>query len=72
MESLPDMRVKTGVMNHSRSRLNLSQLARAMDVSVRQIYPVKEDSRPINQRFIVGVTRAFPGRRPYELLYLEN
>ena len=67
------MMVKTRIFNLSRSRFhNLSQLAGAMGVSVSQVYRVKEGSRPINQRFIVGAARAFPRRRLGELFYLED
>ena len=49
---------------------NLSDLARAMGISVSQIYRVREGKRRVNQKFIVGAVKAFPGRRFDELFYL--
>ena len=49
---------------------SLSDLARAMEISVSQIYRVREGKRSINQKFIIGAVKAFPGRRFEELFYL--
>ena len=49
---------------------NLSQLAHAMEISVSQIYRVREGKRHINERFIVGAIKAFPNRKLEELFYL--
>jgi len=49
---------------------NLSELAKAMDISVSQVYRVREGKRHINQKFIVGAVRAFPDYRLDELFYL--
>ncbi len=49
---------------------NLSELAGAMGISVSQVYRVKEGKRYINQKFIVGAVKAFPGRRLDDLFYL--
>ncbi len=49
---------------------NLSELAMAMGISVSQIYRVREGKRHINQKFIVGAIKAFPGHRLEELFYL--
>jgi len=49
---------------------NLSELARAMGISGSQIYRVREGKRHINQKFIVGAVRAFPGRKLEDLFYL--
>ena len=50
---------------------NLSDLAKAMNVSVSQIYRVREGKRSINQKFIVGAKKAFPERRLDDLFYLS-
>lgn len=55
---------------HQESYKNLSELARAMGISVSQIYRVREGKRHINQKFIVGAIRAFPNYRLDELFYL--
>ena len=49
---------------------NLSELARAMGISESQIYRVREGKRKINQKFIVGAVKAFPGRKLEDLFYL--
>lgn len=49
---------------------NLSELAKAMGISVSQIYRVREGTRHINQKFIVGAIRAFPDHNLDDLFYL--
>ena len=49
---------------------SLSQLAHAMEISVSQIYRVREGKRHINERFIIGAIKAFPNRKLEELFYL--
>lgn len=67
------MRLKTRIfeLNHGYYR-NLSELARAMGISVSQIYRVQEGKRNINQKFIVGAMRAFPGYKFDDLFYLDS
>lgn len=50
---------------------NLSELAEAMGLSVSQVYRVREGKRGINEKFIIGAKRAFPGRRLDDLFYLQ-
>ena len=67
------MIVKTRVFElGSRDYRNLSELARAMGISVSQIYRVREGKRSINQKFIIGAMRAFPDYRLDDLFYLEG
>jgi len=42
-----------------------------MELSVSQVYRVREGKRSINQKFIVGAKRAFPHHRLDELFYLD-
>ena len=49
---------------------SLSELAQAMGISVSQIYRVRKGKRSINQKFITGAAKAFPGRKLEELFYL--
>ncbi len=49
---------------------NLSELAYAMEISVSQIYRVKEGKRYINQKFIIGAIKAFPEHNLDDLFYL--
>ncbi len=56
------MLLKTRVFDICYGRYqNLSELARAMGISVSQVYRVREGRRGINQTFIIGAIRAFPG-----------
>jgi hypothetical protein len=50
---------------------NLSDLARAMDLSISQVYRVREGKRGINEKFIVGAKKAFPDYRLDELFYFN-
>ena len=49
---------------------NLSELAQIMEISVSQIYRVREGKRNINQKFIVGAIKAFPKHKFEDLFYL--
>ena len=49
---------------------NLSELAKAMEISVSQIYRVREGTHRINQKFIVGAIKAFPNHKLGDLFYL--
>ena len=65
------MIVKTKVFELSEvTYRNFSELAGAMGISVSQVYRVKEGKRSINQKFIVGAVKAFPGHRLDDLFYL--
>jgi len=65
------MIVKTRVFEfRNNGYKNLSDLAQAMEISVSQIYRVREGKRHINQKFIVGAIRAFPGHKLDDLFYL--
>ena len=65
------MIVKTRIFElPSNGYKNLSELARAMRISVSQIYRVREGKRHINQKFIVGAIKAFPRYTLDDLFYL--
>ena len=65
------MIVKTRIFEISNGDYrNLSELARAMGISASQIYRVRQGTRGINQRFIVGAIKAFPRYKLDELFYL--
>ncbi len=51
---------------------NLVELAQTMGVSQDLIYRVRKGERGINQRFIIGATRAFPGYRLDDLFYVSE
>ena len=50
---------------------NLSELAQSMGLSVSQVYRVREGTRSINQKFIIGAKKAFPEFKLDELFYLD-
>ncbi len=49
---------------------NLSELAQVMEISISQIYRVREGKRNINQKFIIGAIKAFPKHTFEDLFYL--
>jgi hypothetical protein len=51
---------------------NLSELARAMGLSVSQVYRVREGKRGINEKFIIGAKMAFPECRMDELFFFHT
>ena len=67
------MIVKTKVFDLSHPNYkSLSEMARAMGISVSQIYRVREGKRGINQSFIIGAIKAFPHNRLDDLFYLDS
>ena len=65
------MIIKTKVFQLCNGRYrNLTELASTMGLSASQVYRVREGKRRINQKFIVGAIKAFPGRKFDELFYL--
>ena len=50
---------------------NLSDLAKAMELSISQVYRVREGKRGINEKFIVGAKKAFPESRLDDLFYFK-
>ena len=67
------MIVKTRIFELSHNNYkNLSQLAQAMEISVSQIYRVRQGKRNINQKFIVGAIKAFPEHKFEDLFYFAQ
>jgi len=67
------MRIETNIFRLYIGRYdNLSELAKAMGVSVSQVYRVKQGRRHINEKFIVGSMNAFPDCRLDELFHLKS
>ncbi len=64
------MVIRTRVFELSnRKYRNLSELARAMGLSLSQVYRVREGKRSINQKFIIGAKKAFPSHNLEDLFY---
>ena len=67
------MIIKTRVFDLANGKYhNLSDLAKAMDLSVSQVYRVREGKRSINEKFIIGAKKAFPNYRLDELFYFNS
>ena len=67
------MEIRTRIFNLGKDRYgNFADLARAMEISISQVYRVKDGSRPVNHKFIVGAARAFPDCRLGDLFYVEK
>jgi len=49
---------------------SMAELAQAMGISTSQIYKVKQGKRGINQKFIIGATKAFPEYNIDDLFYV--
>ena len=49
---------------------NLKGLARAMGISLAQVYRVRDGKRNINEKFIIGAVKAFPGYKLDDLFYV--
>ena len=65
------MKIRTRVFELCDGRYrSLSELAEAMAISVSQIYRVYQGQRNINQKFVVGAMKAFPGYKLDDLFYL--
>lgn len=66
-------KLKTNVFKLSDGKYeSLSELARAMGIAVSQIYRVKEGKRSINEKFIIGALKAFPGYKLDDLFYVAS
>ena len=50
--------------------VNLSELAHAMGIAPSQIYRVRQGKRHINEKFIIGAVKAFPGYKLEDLFYI--
>jgi len=67
------MIIKTRVFQLAKSKYHsLSDLAKAMGLSVSQVYRVREGKRGINEKFIIGAKKAFPERLLDELFYFHS
>ena len=65
------MELKTRVFELYKGKYrSLPELAQAMGISVGHIYKVRQGKRSINQKFIIGAIKAFPGYRLDDLFYV--
>ena len=67
------MKLNTRVFELCNGRYrNLVGLAQTMGISQDLIYAVRKGERGINQRFIIGATKAFPGYKLDDLFYVSE
>jgi len=67
------MKLKTRVFELCNGRYQkLSDLVQAMGISYDLYYRVKKGERGINERFIIGATKAFPGYKLDDLFYVSE
>lgn len=67
------MIIKTRVFDLARGKYqNLSELAKAMGLSISQVYRVRMGKRGINEKFLIGAKKAFPEYRLDELFYFYS
>lgn len=67
------MKLKTRVFQLNNGKYaNLSELAHAMGISVSQIYRLRKGERSVNEKFIVGAIKAFPGYKLDDLFYVAG
>jgi len=67
----PEIRTWVFEMAHPKYA-SVAALARAMGLSVSQLYRVREGKRKINQKFIIGALQAFPDQRMDQLFYVRH
>jgi len=66
------MKLKTRVFDiYNGQYRDLPELARAMRISVSQIYRVRQGKRPVHEKFIIGAIEAFPGYKLDDLFYVD-
>ena len=71
--ALRAMIIKTRVFELANGKYhNLSGLARAMGLSISQVYRVRVGKRGINEKFLIGAKKAFPEYRLDELFYFSS
>ena len=51
---------------------SLTELAQVMGISAGYIYKVRQGKRSINQKFIIGAIKAFPGYKLDDLFYISE
>ncbi len=67
------MKLKTRVFELSNGKYqNLSELAHAIGIAPSQIYRVRQGKRRINEKFIIGAVKAFPGHKLDDLFYVSG
>lgn len=65
------MKLKTRAFEFRNGKYtNLSELAQAMGISVSEICRVRQGKRPMNEKFVTGAIKAFPGYKLDDLFYV--
>ena len=67
------MKLNTRVFElYNRKYRNMTELAQTMGISQDLIYRVRKGERGINQKFIIGAMKAFPGYKLDDLFYVSE
>ena len=70
---MPEIKLKTRIFDLCpRYYRNLTEMAKAMGMSTSQVYRVANGKRHINEKFILGALKAFPGYSLSDLFYVEE
>jgi len=64
---MPKLKTRLFELNHL---YDMAELAALLGLSLSQVYRVRQGTRGINQKFIVGALTAFPSRKFEELFYI--
>ena len=65
------MKLETRIFEfYGKEYKNLAELAKAMGISISHLYRVREGTRHINGKFIIGARKAFPNYEIGDLFYL--
>ncbi|GAH63560.1 unnamed protein product, partial [marine sediment metagenome] len=71
IEVLGAMKLKTRVFELCNGKYeSLKELARAMGISVTQVYRVRQGKSDIGEKFIIGAVKAFPDKKLDDLFYV--
>jgi hypothetical protein len=54
----------------NRKYKNIKEMARAMGISWQHVYKVRKGKCRVNQTFIIGAAKAFPGYKLDDLFYI--
>ncbi|MBU1067362.1 hypothetical protein KKE60_06215 [Patescibacteria group bacterium] len=67
------MKLKTKVFELYKGKYeNIHQLSQAMKIAPSQVYRVWHGQRSINEEFILGAVKAFPGYSLDDLFYVDD
>ncbi len=73
MRKVGDMKIYAKIFDLANGKYaNMSELARAMEISPSYVYRVQHRTRSISKKFIIGAMKAFPGNKFDDLFYFDT